>query len=118
MRVKNRTERRERRHRRVRQKVFGTPERPRLCVYKSLKHLRAQIIDDVTGRTLCAVSTLEEALNLKGGTVKSAQVLGKVIAERAQEKGIRTVVFDRSGYAYHGVVKAFAEASRKAGLHF
>jgi large subunit ribosomal protein L18 len=87
-------------------------------VYKSLKHLRAQIIDDVTGRTLCAVSTLEEALNLKGGTVKSAQVLGKVIAERAQEKGIRTVVFDRSGYAYHGVVKAFAEASRKAGLHF
>lgn len=116
MKFKSRDERRERRHRRVRQKVFGTPERPRLCVYKSLKHLYAQVIDDVAGRTLCAASTLEESLKLKGGTVKSAQVLGKVIAERAQEKGIRAVVFDRGGYAYHGVVKALAEASRKAGL--
>ncbi len=118
MSVKSRYERLKRRHRRVRQKVFGTPERPRLCVYKSLKHLHAQVIDDVAGRTLCAASTLEKGLALKGGTIQAAAVLGKVIAERAQEKGIRTVVFDRGGYAYHGVVKSFAEASRKAGLHF
>ncbi|MCX8103596.1 MAG: 50S ribosomal protein L18 [Candidatus Bipolaricaulota bacterium] len=118
MRYASRNERRERRHRRVRQKIFGTPERPRLCVYKSLKHLHVQVIDDVAGRTLCAASTLEKSLHVKGGTVQSAQVLGRVIAERAQEKGIRAVVFDRSGYAYHGVVKALAEASRKAGLQF
>jgi large subunit ribosomal protein L18 len=118
MKVKHRQQLRERRHRRVRQKVVGTPERPRLCVYKSLKHLHAQVIDDVAGRTLCSASTLEKALKLKGGTVQSAQALGKVIAERALSNGIRAVVFDRSGYAYHGVVKAFAEASRKAGLQF
>lgn len=87
-------------------------------MYKSLKHLYAQVIDDTTGRTLAAASTLERALNLKGGTVKSAQVLGKVIAERAQQKGITAVTFDRGGYPYHGVVKALAEASRKAGLQF
>lgn len=89
-----------------------------MCVYKSLKHLYAQVIDDVAGRTLVAASTIEEALKLKGGTAKSAQALGKVIAERAREKGISSVVFDRGGYLYHGVVKAFAEASRKAGLRF
>ncbi len=118
MKLRSRNERRLRRHARIRQKVFGTPQRPRLCVYKSLKHLYAQVIDDTTGRTLAAASTLERALNLKGGTVKSAQVLGKVIAERAQQKGITAVTFDRGGYPYHGVVKALAEASRKAGLHF
>lgn len=116
--MKSRNEQRERRHRRVRQKVFGTPERPRLCVYKSVKHLYAQVIDDVAGRTLCAASTLEKSLKLRGSTIKSAQVLGKVIAERAQQQGITAVVFDRGGYPYHGVVKALAEASRKAGLHF
>lgn len=118
MKLRTRNERRLRRHTRIRQKVFGTPERPRLCVYKSVKHLYAQVIDDAAGRTLAAASTTEEALKLKGGTVKSAQVLGKVIAERAQQKGISSVVFDRGGYPYHGVVKAFAEASRKAGLRF
>lgn len=118
MKLRSRNERRLRRHTRARQKIFGTPERPRLCVYKSLKHLYAQVIDDVAGRTLVAASTIEEALKLKGGTVKSAQALGKVIAERAQQKGISSVVFDRGGYLYHGVVKAFAEASRKAGLRF
>lgn len=118
MRLRSRNERRLQRHTRARQKIFGTPERPRLCVYKSLKHLYAQVIDDVAGRTLVAASTIEEALKLKGGTVKSAQALGKVIAERAQQKGISSVVFDRGGYLYHGVVKAFAEASRKAGLRF
>ncbi len=118
MKLRSRNERRLRRHIRIRQKVFGTPQRPRLCVYKSLKHLYAQVIDDTTGRTLAAASTLERALNLKGGTVQSARVLGKVIAERAQQKGITAVTFDRGGYPYHGVVKALAEASRKTGLHF
>ena len=118
MKWKSRHERRERRHLRVRKKIFGTPERPRLCVYKSLKHLYVQVIDDVAGRTLAAASTLEKSLKLKGCTVKSAQILGKVIAERAQQKGITTVVFDRGGYPYHGIVKALAEASRQAGLHF
>ena len=118
MKLRSRDERRLRRHTRARQKIFGTPERPRLCVYKSVKHLYAQVIDDSSGRTLVAASTTEGALKLKGGTVKSAQVLGKVLAERAQQKGITSVVFDRGGYPYQGVVKALAEASRKAGLHF
>ncbi len=114
----SRNERRLQRHRRIRKKILGTPQRPRLCVYKSLRHLYVQVIDDTTGRTLAAASTTEKALSLQGGTVKSAQVLGKVIAERAQQKGITAVVFDRGGYPYHGVVKALAEASRKAGLQF
>ncbi|MCS6936732.1 MAG: 50S ribosomal protein L18 [Candidatus Bipolaricaulota bacterium] len=113
-----RAERRQRRHRRVRLKVFGTPERPRLSVHKSLKHLRVQVIDDTTGRTLVAASTLEPELGLKKSTVQTAQTLGRVIAERALQKGIKRVVFDRGGYRYHGVVKALAEASRQAGLEF
>ncbi len=116
--VISRNERRQRRHQRIRKKIFGTPQRPRLCVYKSLKHLHAQVIDDTVGQTLVAASTIEKDLNLKGGTVKSAEVLGKILAERALAKGITTVVFDRAGYPYHGVIKAFAEASRKAGLKF
>lgn len=118
MKLRSRNERRLRRHRRVRQKIFGTPQRPRLCVYKSLKHLYVQVIDDTVGRTLAAASTTEEALKPTGGMMKTAAILGKVIAERAQQKGITAVVFDRGGYPYHGVVKALAEASRKAGLHF
>lgn len=114
----NHTERRERRHRRVRMKAFGTPERPRLSVHRSLKHLRVQIIDDSVGQTLVAASTLEGALGLKNGSVKAAQTLGRVIAERALQKGIKRVVFDRGGYRYHGVVKALAEAGRQAGLAF
>lgn len=116
--VISRNERRQRRHQRIRKKIFGTPQRPRLCVYKSLKHLHAQVIDDTVGQTLVAASTIEKDLNLKGGTVKSAEFLGKILAERALAKGITTVVFDRAGYPYHGVIKAFAEASRKAGLKF
>ncbi len=116
--VISRNERRQRRHQRIRKKIFGTPQRPRLCVYKSLKHLHAQVIDDTVGQTLVAASTIEKDLNLKGGTVKSAEILGKILAERALAKGITTVVFDRAGYPYHGVIKAFAEASRKAGLKF
>lgn len=116
MKCTSRNERRQRRHQRARRRIFGTLERPRLCIYKSLRHLHVQVIDDIAGQTLAAASTLEEALKLKGATVKTAQALGKVIAERAQQKGITAVVFDRSGYRYHGVVKALAEASRKAGL--
>lgn len=116
--VVSRNERRKRRHQRIRKKTFGTPQRPRLCVYKSLKHLHAQVIDDTVGQTLVAASTVERDLNLKGGTVKSAEALGKILAERALAKGITTVVFDRAGYPYHGVIRAFAEASRKAGLKF
>lgn len=116
--VISRNERRQRRHQQIRKKIFGTPQRPRLCVYKSLKHLHAQVIDDTVGQTLVAASTIEKDLNLKGGTVKSAEILGKILAERALAKGITTVVFDRAGYPYHGVIKAFAEASRKAGLKF
>lgn len=116
--VVSRNERRQRRHQRIRKKIFGTPQRPRLCVYKSLRHLHAQVIDDTVGQTLVAASTIEKDLNLKGGTVKSAEVLGKILAERALAKGITTVVFDRAGYPYQGVIKAFAEAGRKAGLKF
>ena len=106
------------RHRRLRRKLAGTPERPRLCVYKSLKHVHAQIVDDMAGKTIVAASTLEAIPGVKGGTVQSAKVLGKVIAERAQQKGIKQVVFDRAGFPYHGVIKALADSSREAGLKF
>ncbi len=113
------TQARHRRHRRLRQKLFGTPERPRLCVYKSLKHVHAQIINDLTGQTLVAASTLEKEIpGVKGGTIKSAKVIGKIIAERAQQKGIQSVVFDRAGFPYHGVIRALADSSREAGLKF
>jgi large subunit ribosomal protein L18 len=115
-RVRTRHEARLRRHKRLRHKIFGTPQRPRLCVYKSLKHVYAQIIDDTAGRTLAAASTLET--EMRGGTVPSAQVIGRLIAERARAKGIQQVVFDRGGFAYHGVIKALAESSREAGLQF
>lgn len=112
---------RRRRHLRVRQKVAGTPERPRLCVYKSLRHIYAQIIDDATGNTLAAASTLDDevATGLDGtANVGAAKAVGEAIAQRAKAKGIETVVFDRSGYRYHGKVRALAEAARGAGLSF
>ena len=116
----SRKELQERRRRRIRQKLFGTPERPRLCVYKSLKHIHAQLVDDTAGRTLIYVSTLDKQLNgtVKGCNRNSAKLIGKLIAQRALEKGIKQVVFDRSGYPYHGVIKALAESSREAGLVF
>ncbi len=112
--------RRERRHRRVRKKVLGTPERPRLCVYKSLRHLYAQIIDDLHGQTLAYASTLDKALRgqVKGPNIEAAKAVGKLIAERARERGIERVVFDRGGYPYHGVVKALADSAREGGLEF
>jgi large subunit ribosomal protein L18 len=108
-------------HRRVRQTVRGTAERPRLCVYRSLTHLYAQVIDDAAGRTLAAASSVDKETRKQvkgGGNVAAAKIVGKVVAERAKAKGIAQVVFDRGGYRYHGRVKALAEAAREAGLKF
>jgi large subunit ribosomal protein L18 len=113
----NRNHIRQRIHARIRQKLAGTAERPRLNVYRSLNHIYAQVIDDQTGTTLAAASTL--SLKLKtGGNVASAKEIGKTIAERAAEKGIKKVVFDRGGFLYHGRIKALADAAREAGLEF
>lgn len=112
---------RQRVHTRVRQRVEGTPERPRLCVYRSLGHIYAQVIDDRTSRTLAAASSLDRETRklLKGGgNIAAAKVVGKAIAERARAAGIEKVVFDRGGYKYHGRVKALADAAREAGLKF
>ena len=108
---------RKRRHARVRTKVSGTPERPRLNVFRSNAHIHAQIIDDVNGVTLVAASSVEMKLE-NGSNVEAASAVGKKIAERAMEKNIKNVVFDRGGYVYHGRVKALAEAAREAGLEF
>ena len=104
-------------HSRIREKLSGSGERPRLNVYRSLNHIYAQVIDDQTGKTLVSASSL--ALKLKtGGNVAAAKEIGKVVAERATEKGIKRVVFDRGGYLYHGRIKALADAAREAGLEF
>jgi large subunit ribosomal protein L18 len=116
-----REEARKRRHRRIRKKISGTAERPRLCVYKSLRHIYAQLIDDTTGRTLVAASTLDPQFNSSSSSrcnIASAREVGKLLAARALERGITRVVFDRSGYPYHGRVKALAEAAREGGLQF
>lgn len=108
-------------HLRIRKKLLGTTGRPRLSVYRSLNHIYAQVIDDRTGRTLVSASTRdrEERKSIKrGGNVGAAKAVGKMIADRAKAKGIDTVVFDRSGYIYHGRVRALAEAAREAGLKF
>jgi len=109
------------RHRRVRQKVTGTISRPRLCVFRSLNHIHAQIIDDSMGQTLVSMSTLDSQVRGKTngmGKSKKAEIVGTSLAERALDKGIKKVVFDRGGYKYHGRIKALAEAARKAGLEF
>ena len=106
------------RHQRVRGKISGTPERPRLSVFRSESNIYAQIIDDVAGNTLVSASTVEKAFEGKGGNVEAAKKIGALIAERAVEKGIKDVVFDRGGYIYHGRVKALAEAAREGGLQF
>ena len=108
---------RQRVHFRIRQRMEGTAQRPRLNVYRSLNHLYTQLIDDATGVTLVSASTLSAKLKT-GGNVASAKELGKLIAEKAQEKGIKKVVFDRGGYLYHGRIKALADAAREAGLDF
>ena len=110
-----------RRHRRVRGKISGTPERPRLCVTRSNSNIYAQVIDDVSHTTICGVSTLGpefKATGKKGGTVEGAAEIGTIIGKMAQEKGVTKVVFDRGGHLYHGRVKALADAAREAGLVF
>ena len=108
---------RQRIHARIRQKLSGTTERPRLNVYRSLNHIYAQVIDDSQGVTLVSASTVAAKIKT-GGNVASAKEVGKQVAERAQEKGIKKVVFDRGGYLYHGRIKALADAAREAGLEF
>ena len=110
---------RQRVHHRIRRKVRGVLERPRLNIFRSLKHIYAQIIDDTQGHTLAAASSQEKAVPPKaGGNLSGAREVGKLIAQRALEKGIRQVAFDRGGYRYHGRVKALADAAREAGLEF
>ncbi|MGH9799985.1 MAG: 50S ribosomal protein L18 [Blastocatellia bacterium] len=106
-------------HSRIRKKVKGTSERPRLAVFRSLNHIYAQVVDDVSGVTLCSASSVEKGAGAgKGGNIDAAKSIGKLIADRAKEKGIGSVVFDRGGYIYHGRVKSLAEAAREAGLQF
>lgn len=106
-------------HTRIRKKVKGSGARPRLAVFRSVNHIYAQIIDDVQGVTLCSASTVEKSAGAgNGGNIDAAKTVGRLIAERAKEKGISQVVFDRGGYIYHGRVKSLAEAAREAGLQF
>ncbi len=116
-----RGQRRRQIHRRVRQRVEGTERRPRLMVFRSLKHIYTQIIDDAQGRTLVSASSLDKEVRQQlsyGGNVAASKVVGKVLGERARRAGIARVVFDRGGFKYHGRIKALAEAAREAGLDF
>lgn len=107
-----------RRHIRVRTKISGTPECPRLCVYRSNKNLFVQVIDDIAGKTLVQASTLDKEVKTKHANIEAAKEVGTLIAKRALEKNIKSVVYDRGGYIYHGVVKELAEAAREGGLKF
>ena len=119
--MNRRRELRERRHLRVRKKVSGTTERPRLAVFRSEHHIYAQVIDDTQGRTVAAASTLDPGLKSElkyGGNVDAAKAVGRLVAQRAKEKGVSRVVFDRGGFAYHGRVAGLADGAREAGLEF
>jgi len=108
-------------HVRMRKRMSGTTERPRLCVHRSTRHIRAQVVDDLSGRTLVSASSLDtevKSIIKGGGNIAASKVVGKMVAERARAKGIDKVVFDRGGYQYHGRVQALAEAAREAGLNF
>ena len=121
MAIESRNDRRVKRHERVRKNVYGTPERPRLCVYRSNKNISVQIIDDVNGVTLASASSLDKELKSEiayGGTKEAAKKVGEAIGKRALEKGIETVCFDRGGFLYHGRVKELADGARSAGLKF
>lgn len=109
---------RRKRHLRVRNKISGTAECPRLCIYRSNKNLFVQVIDDIAGKTICQASTLDKEIKTKYANKEAAKEVGNLIAKRAIEKNIKTVVYDRGGYIYHGVVKELAEAAREAGLEF
>lgn len=117
---KQKAQRRIRRHKRVRANLLGTPSRPRLAIYKSLKHVHAQIIDDLAGKTIVSASSVESdgAVEGKTGNAKSAAAVGKLIADRAKKAGITQVCFDRGGFQFHGRVKALADAARAEGLKF
>jgi len=124
MRIKTKDDRRERIRLRQRKRIAGTEQRPRLAIFRSVAHIYVQVIDDLAGRTLVSASSVEPALkgtfakDVKGGNIKGAEAVGKAIAERSIEKGIKQVVFDRGGFLYHGRVRAVADAARKAGLEF
>ena len=124
MKVKTKRDRRHRIKLRIRRRVLGTPERPRLAVSRSLSHISAQVIDDLAGRTLVAASSMEPTLKARlangarGGNKAGAELVGQIIAERSIERGIRRVVFDRGGFLYHGRIRSVADAARKAGLEF
>ncbi|SDN58869.1 large subunit ribosomal protein L18 [Fictibacillus solisalsi] len=110
---------RKKRHARVRRSVIGTAERPRLNVFRSSKHIYAQLIDDVNGVTIASASSMDKEVGIEnGGNVEAAKAIGEAIAKRGSEKGVKVVVFDRGGYLYHGRVKALADAAREAGLEF
>ena len=119
--VSKREQDRTRRHRRVRLRVYGTPDRPRLNIFRSNAHIYAQVIDDTTGRTLVSASSRDKEIKSKvknGGAVAAATAVGRLVAERALKASLTAIVFDRGGYRYHGRVKALAEASREKGLKF
>jgi large subunit ribosomal protein L18 len=124
MRIKTKEDRRDRIKHRLRKRIRGAEERPRLTVYRSVAHIYVQVVDDMTGRTIAAASSVEPSVKgtfakgTKGGNVAGAQAVGKTIAERLKEKGVKRVVFDRNGFLYHGRVKAVADAAREAGLEF
>ena len=107
-----------RRHKRVRGKIFGTAQKPRLCVFRSLKNIYAQVIDDQTGKTLASASSLDKEFNQYGGNKEAAKLVGQAVAKAALEKGITEVVFDRGGYIFHGRVAELAAGAREAGLKF
>ena len=124
MKIKTKADRRERIHLRQRKRITGTEQRPRLSVFRSVSHIYAQVIDDLSGKTLVSAASTEPALKatfakeVRGGNAKGAEAIGKAIAERSIEKGIKRVVFDRGGFLYHGRIRAVADAARKAGLEF
>ena len=124
MKIKTKDDRRVRIHLRQRKRIAGDQERPRLSVFRSVTHIYAQVIDDLQGKTLVSASSVEPSIKgafekgVQGGNVKGAEAIGKAIAERSIEKGIKRVVFDRSGFLYHGRIRAVADAARKAGLEF
>ena len=124
MRIKTKEDRRDRIKHRIRKRVRGDQSRPRLTVFRSLAHMYVQVVDDMTGRTIASASSIEPSLKgslgkqAKGGNVAGAQAIGKTIASRLIEKGVKRVVFDRNGFLYHGRIKAVADAAREAGLEF
>jgi len=124
MKIITKADKRERIHLRQRKRISGNVERPRLSVFRSVTHIYAQVIDDLSGKTLVSASSIEPSLkgsfekSVRGGNLKGAEAVGKAIAERSIEKGIKRVVFDRGGFLYHGRIRAVADAARKAGLEF